>query len=143
MSETSGRTYSKTTLAFLPVYATRRLSLRIMRDWEGVLVLCWGISWGGHSGRCFGGHFPCRHSSTDLDEVILSRAEYASVACRAAGRACRAHFPSHWAIHPIGRLGGALSGPASGSVSGIVSYPCHRARKSRCSDSDSSRKLCV
>lgn len=125
------RTYSKSTLSFLPVDTTRRLCLGIMGGWEWVLVLCWGISWGGHSGRCFGRHFPCRHSSTDLDEVVLSRADSASVASRAAGGACRAHFPSHWAIHPMGRLGGALSGPASGSESGIVSCSCHRAQKNR------------
>jgi hypothetical protein len=102
-----------------------------MRGRERVLVLCWGISWRGHGGGCFGGHFPCRHSGADLYKVILSRAGFASVACSIAGALCRAHFPSHCAIHPMGRLGGALSGPASGSESGIVSCRYHRTRRDR------------
>lgn len=58
-----------------------------MRGRERVLVLCWGISWRGHSGRCFGWHFPCRHSSADLYKVILSRAGVVSVAASSfAGR---------------------------------------------------------
>jgi hypothetical protein len=104
-------TYTKSTFAFWSIYATCRLSLSIMRGRERVLMLCWGISWRGHSGRCFGRHFPCRHSSADLYKVILSRAEFASVAGSIAGHFVALTFHptvqsilwEDWAVPCLGR----------------------------------------